>query len=180
MIPFLELLYLFLPGYFANGSPPIIAKLPLLRRWNTPLDLGGSWNGKRLLGDNKTLRGVIMGTLLAGLVFLLQKFSLSAVVSTPSIHYSSLPWWFGLLFGFGALFLGDCGKSFIKRRLGLAPGKPWVPFDQIDYTAGAFLATFWLFWPGWLGFLFLLVANALITASFHAAGHLLRINEARF
>jgi CDP-diglyceride synthetase len=177
---FVELLYFFLPGYVANGAPPVVAKLPLLRRWNTPVDLRASWKGKRLLGDNKTVRGVVTGILLSGLVFLLQKYFLSSVVTTLAIPYDSLPWWFGFLLGFGVLVVGDCGKSFLKRRLGFAPGKSWVPFDQVDYTIGAFLATAWLFWPGWPGLLFLLVANALITASFHAAGHLLRVNATWF
>lgn len=177
MIPFLELIYLFLPGYLANASPPIIAKLPLLRRWNTPLDFGKSWNGTKLLGNNKTVRGVVMGVLLGGLAFVVQKYWLSAVITTPHILYTSLPWWYGFLFALGAILVGDCGESLLKRRLGVAPGKPWLPFDQLDYTVGAFLLTFWLWWPGWPSFLLLLLFNAALTVSSHIIGHLLHINK---
>ena len=31
---------------------------------------------------------------------------------------------------------------------GVAPGKPFIPWDQIDYTVGAFLISFWVYWPG--------------------------------
>ena len=175
MIPFLELVYLFLPGYFANGSPPFWAKI--FPRWNTPVDFEKSWNGKRLLGDNKTVRGVVMGTLLGGVVFIIQKYVLVSVIATPSLPYVSLPWWYGLLFSLGVIFVGDCGKSLVKRRLGIAPGKSWLLFDQLDYTLGAFLLSFWLFWPGWAGFLILLLFNAALSLSFHVIGYLLHLNK---
>jgi CDP-2,3-bis-(O-geranylgeranyl)-sn-glycerol synthase len=47
----------------------------------------------------------------------------------------------GLLFGLGAMG-GDSVKSFIKRRIGIPPGRPWVPFDQLDFVLGA-LALIW-------------------------------------
>jgi CDP-2,3-bis-(O-geranylgeranyl)-sn-glycerol synthase len=46
--------------------------------------------------------------------------------------------WFatGLRLGFGAM-AGDAAKSFFKRRLAIEPGRPWVPFDQLDFAVGA-------------------------------------------
>ncbi|HET9923119.1 MAG TPA: CDP-archaeol synthase, partial [Methylomirabilota bacterium] len=35
-----------------------------------------------------------------------------------------------------------CAKSFGKRRLGIAPGDPWFPWDQVDFALGA-LALVW-------------------------------------
>ncbi len=163
----LQLLYFFLPGYLANGSPPVLAKLPFLKRWNAPFDCGKTWNGTRILGGHKTWRGIIGGITLGGVVFLIQKYVLDSVISTPAIPYSSLPLWFGFLFAFGAIVLGDSGKSLFKRRLNIKPGGSWIPFDQIDYTLGAFLATFWIYWPGWPAFLFLIVVNALFSAVTH-------------
>jgi CDP-2,3-bis-(O-geranylgeranyl)-sn-glycerol synthase len=32
---------------------------------------------------------------------------------------------------------GDSVKSFVKRRIGIAPGKPWIPWDQLDFVLGA-------------------------------------------
>jgi CDP-2,3-bis-(O-geranylgeranyl)-sn-glycerol synthase len=42
----------------------------------------------------------------------------------------------GLGFGVGAM-LGDSLKSLLKRRLRIAPGAPWIPFDQVDFVLGA-------------------------------------------
>ena len=44
-------------------------------------------------------------------------------------------------FGAGAM-AGDVAKSFVKRRLGIAPGHPWIPWDQVDFALGA-LALVW-------------------------------------
>ena len=59
----------------------------------------------------------------------------------------------------------------MKRRVGVAPGKPWVPFDQFDYTLGAFALTAWLFWPGWPVFCALLVVNGVLSLGAHLGGH---------
>jgi len=42
------------------------------------------------------------------------------------------------LFGLGAI-AGDLVKSFFKRRLKIAEGRPWIPFDQIDLVLGALI-----------------------------------------
>ncbi len=52
------------------------------------------------------------------------------------------PWLtLGLRFGVGAM-AGDIAKSFVKRRAGIAAGRPWIPWDQIDFVLGA-LALVW-------------------------------------
>jgi CDP-2,3-bis-(O-geranylgeranyl)-sn-glycerol synthase len=52
------------------------------------------------------------------------------------------PWLaLGLRFGLGAM-AGDTAKSFVKRRAGIAAGRPWIPWDQIDFVLGA-LALVW-------------------------------------
>ena len=57
------LIYLMLPGIFANMAPIIVRKhFKLLA---TPLDLKKELNKKRILGDNKTYRGLIFGILFA-------------------------------------------------------------------------------------------------------------------
>lgn len=45
----------------------------------------------------------------------------------------------GLACGFGALG-GDALKSLVKRRCGIAPGKPWMPADQLDFVIGGLVA----------------------------------------
>ncbi|MBC7074147.1 CDP-archaeol synthase, partial [Candidatus Parcubacteria bacterium] len=45
---------------------------------------------------------------------------------------------FGTLFALGQIF-GDLGFAFLKRRIGLVPGAPFLPFDQTNYVIGCFL-----------------------------------------
>ena len=54
----------------------------------------------------------------------------------------------GLLMGSGAL-IGDAVKSFFKRRLGIAPGAKFIPFDQTDFAIGALAFTMLFFGISW-------------------------------
>lgn len=164
----IELLYYFLPVYVANSSPPFWVKL--FPRWDWPLDAGLTFRGKRVFGRNKTLRGLFLGMVAAELVFLIQFFTW---------HPYELPWWFGFLLGFGALFVGDAFESFFKRQLDINPGGSWIPFDQTDYVIGVLLVTFGFVWPGWLGVLFLLVFSGLFSIVAHISGHFLGLLKDR-
>ncbi len=128
-----EAFWFFLPAGFANMAPVLAARMPGLKGWNAPLDLGRSWQGARIFGDHKTWRGLISGTIFAAFI---------GWVQYRFIATSPEPLWFILLatgaMGFGAL-LGDAIKSFIKRRRGIASGNAWVPFDQIDYIVGGLI-----------------------------------------
>ena len=55
----------------------------------------------------------------------------------------------GLGCGVGALG-GDSIKSLIKRQLGIAPGRSWIPADQLDFVVGGLVVLF--FWTNlnWL------------------------------
>ncbi len=123
---------IFLPMGLANMTPPLIKnQFKFLSR---PIN-------QKLFGDHKTWRGLISGTIVGGIVFL-------------PIYYlaQDYPWYLGLVLGFGAL-AGDLLKSFFKRRLNIAPGRSWMPFDQIDYTLGGLcLGSLFIFisWPVWL------------------------------
>lgn len=132
---------LFLPAGMANMSPVIANKIPGLSKWTTPMDFGMKWRGKRILGDNKTWRGVVFGTFMASLVGLVQyPILLKTDRDIPILIGFSLA--SGALMGLGAL-LGDAVESFFKRRLAVDPGGSWFPFDQIDYIIGGLL----LSWP---------------------------------
>lgn len=116
-------------------SPVLINKVPIINKWNTPLDFGMNFRGKRILGDNKRLRGLVFGIFLGGLTGLVVGVLNQNTVGT--LH----PFWAGCVLGAGAL-LGDAIESFFKRQRGVAPGKPWFPFDQIDYIIGGLLAIY--------------------------------------
>lgn len=103
--PILQGLYVFLPAYMANMSPVFSAKLA--PRWSAPID-GGRMHrdGKRVLGDGKTWRGLVGGGLLAGLTALLL-----GVIAPPYDGGGALAGWdFGLQ-GFAGPPIGFDGVS---------------------------------------------------------------------
>ncbi len=133
MNDYLAAILFFLPAGVSNASPVIANKLPLIKDWNTPLDFGKTWKGKRILGHNKRLRGVVFGTLMGGLTaIVVSKLNANTVVTIE-------PFWTGMILGFGAL-MGDAVESFFKRRRGVPAGDSWFPFDQLDYIVGGLIA----------------------------------------
>lgn len=135
------IIWFFLPAGFANMAPIFAAKMPLLRKYNAPIDGHRNIGSKRILGDHKTWRGLIAGVVVGFLAFLI--FQYIANIWSPlglimGDSYLALPVYFGALMGFGAL-VGDSIKSFFKRQIGIKSGKSWLPFDQIDYIVGSII-----------------------------------------
>jgi len=119
-------------------------KLPYLKDLDQPIDFHKKFRGKRIFGAHKTIRGFLVGVIVATLtvyleIFLYDHFSL--VHKWISLDYHTInPLLLGFLLGFGAL-AGDAIKSFFKRQMGIAPGKSWFPFDQLDYIFGVIVFT---------------------------------------
>lgn len=128
-------LWFFLPAGVANVTPILVAKAPLLRDWNTPIDFGKSWRGARILGDHKTWRGLVCGVIAGTVVVILQPIIWDASYFGSSILALLA---LGAALSLGAL-AGDALKSFFKRRMSVPSGKSWFPFDQLDYIAGGLL-----------------------------------------
>ena len=79
---------------------------------NKPLDFNKTLFGKRVFGAHKTIRGLLIGVLFAGLVGLLQYFvEIYGWIEISQINNCGTFVAFGLLAGLGAL-LGDAIKSF--------------------------------------------------------------------
>ena len=133
MSTYISALLLFLPAGIANAVPVLVKKVPGLKKLNAPLDGGLSFRGKRLLGANKTWRGLISGTLVAGIVAWLLYPHIS--IDTGSTLNGIV---LGCAIGFGAL-LGDAVESFFKRQKEIPSGSSWLLFDQLDYVMGALL-----------------------------------------
>jgi CDP-2,3-bis-(O-geranylgeranyl)-sn-glycerol synthase len=132
----------FLPAGVANATPVLANRIPGVKNWKMPMDFGKSWHGKRLLGPNKTWRGVFTGSLIGGLTGVL---IFAAIDNGRSLAVSFL---LSLVMGFGAL-LGDAVESSIKRRRGHAAGQSWFPFDQIDYIIGGLVAVYFFTSLAW-------------------------------
>ena len=135
----------------------------LRMRWleplRVPLDGGATFRGRRIFGDNKTVRGAVVMIVVSMAVMTLQ-----GVYRLPSLEYfdygaANLALT-GMLLGAGFV-VGELPNSFLKRQLGVAPGAHggvWhAVLDQIDSIVGALLllALVWVApWQVWvIGFL---------------------------
>lgn len=174
----LAALWFMLPAAVANFMPWAVRRLRFLA---VPVDFGIRWRGKAVFGPNKSWRGVVSGTLAGFVIFLIQRplYALPAVKAISRLDYATVSPLLGLMLGLGAM-LGDLAKSFVKRRLGIAPGKPWIPFDQLDWIAGALLLSLPFYVPDWplvLALLGLGFAGHLIV---RLAGWALGLTETKF
>lgn len=148
----MQVVWFLLPAGFANMAPVLVKKINFL---NYPIDNGKNFSGSRLFGVNKTWRGLFFGVICSFFVIIVQKYFYLWFVVVREISYFDYTnrniYLIGLLFGMGAL-LGDLIKSFFKRRLNIAPSKPWIPFDQLDWIIGSlfFVSLYvnltWLIW----------------------------------
>ncbi|MFA7142110.1 MAG: CDP-archaeol synthase [Candidatus Paceibacterota bacterium] len=137
----LATLYFFLPGYIANSIPPILNKFKLFESLAIPVDFNKKFKGKDIFGNHKTIRGVlgtfIIGTLLTVLFFEINKeVLLYEVIGLDYLKWNSFI--FGMVYSISIIF-GDLLFAFIKRRLNLKPGAPFIPFDQTNYVLGMFI-----------------------------------------
>ncbi len=140
----LSVLWFFLPAGLGNLAPILARKIPVLEKLSYPMDFYKKFRQRRILGDHKTIRGLIAG-IVAGIVtvylqtILYNNFQFFRDVSF--VNYNTInPIYFGFLASFGALF-GDALKSFLKRQLKIPSGKSWFPADQIDYILGGIFFT---------------------------------------
>lgn len=133
-------LWFLLPAALANVAPILVAPLPLLRKFNLPLDFHKTFQGQAIFGPNKTWRGLVSGIVTATITLWLQQIVAGHTNwFAREINYDALPTLLlGPLFGLGALG-GDALESFFKRRRGIPSGKKWIPFDQLDYIVGGVL-----------------------------------------
>jgi CDP-2,3-bis-(O-geranylgeranyl)-sn-glycerol synthase len=121
-------LWLMLPAYMANNCATLFGGGP-------PLDRGCKLaDGRRILGDHKTLRGFALGTLGGIAVALMQAIALPYII--PFFELSSIPLAVAIAMPLGAL-TGDTVKSFLKRRIGIESGAMLPVADQLDFIVGS-------------------------------------------
>ncbi len=123
-------MWLMLPAYISNPMAVVFGG-------GTPIDMRMKWtDGQRILGDGKTIRGLIGGTA-CGIVAGLLQIYIASVFGIPIVPTITAV----ITLSFGALF-GDLIKSFFKRRIGFVRGAELPLVDQLDFVAGAWLLTF--------------------------------------
>jgi len=131
--------WIMLPAYIPN---PIAA----LSGGGAPIDLGREYSdGRRLLGDGKTYRGLLIGVL-AGIAVGFLQIWLASTYGWNFLPRHTIVSVIALAVG---ALLGDMTKSFFKRRLGKGRGEQWPVADQYDLVAGAFLLVL-VIDPSWL------------------------------
>ena len=179
----LNSLYFILPAYFANMCPIIFKWIPF----------GGKPVNEGLFGSHKTWRGFYVGyigaLIILALQFYLQKKGLTIPINPDNFAFYSKNnagtlldyeqiniFFYAFLFGIGAI-TGDTLKSFFKRRLKIAPGQPWFPFDQLDFIVGAlvFLSPFYI--TPWKNTLVILIITPLLHFLANATAYLLRLKK---
>jgi hypothetical protein len=143
---------LLLIAFIAAGTAQTVwLRSPVSRRFGWPLDLGLTLRGRRLFGENKTVRGfVVLVPAAAASFFLLGSFAqdapgfLAGAWDLSPRTYGLLGFWAGLGF-----MLGELPNSFVKRQLDIAPGAaPRRPaarvlsfaVDRLDSLAGMAVA----------------------------------------
>jgi CDP-2,3-bis-(O-geranylgeranyl)-sn-glycerol synthase len=147
-----------LPAYIANGSPVIFGGGP-------PLDFGKRLFGKRILGDNKTIRGTVMGILCGAAV---------GVFEYPAFPYM-IPIAIALSIG---TIAGDSAGSFIKRRLNIKPGSSIPLMDQYGFYIFALLFAYpFGHMPGLYGLIFITVLTGIIHYATNVGAHRLRLKK---
>jgi CDP-2,3-bis-(O-geranylgeranyl)-sn-glycerol synthase len=175
-------LYFFLPAYFANMTPPIAKRLGFLEFLAKPIDFDKKFLGKPIFGSHKTWRGAILAFLVGFLIAIFQKFLFNFEIfkKISILDYSKINIYsFAILISFGQIF-GDLLFAFIKRRIGLKPGAPFIPFDQTNYVIGSFL-----FLQPYLKFDFkiwltIFVLTFFLHIIFNRLGYYLKIHQAKW
>jgi len=136
----LSCLYFFVPAYAANMAAPLVRNIPAFAFLDVPVDFGRKIRNIRIFGGHKTWRGVA-AAMIIGIVFALAQkwlYQYSWAMEFSIINYKTINiWLFAVLMALGAV-LGDLAAAFVKRRLRLEPGAPFVPWDQTNYVIGGF------------------------------------------
>ena len=149
-MPLAHALLFALPVIIGGGLHIAAMRLGLWPRLaRLPLDGRLTWRGRRLLGDNKTVRGAVVmvaaTALASGLTGLVVGASGLAGHGLATAAAHPLGW--GALLGAGYV-AGELPNSFLKRQLDVAPGAAaggalgplfWI-VDQCDSLLGVLAA----------------------------------------
>lgn len=152
------------PAYAANALPVISTHFGIFPSLNIPVDMNKKIRGKPLFGRSKTIRGFVVGISGGILIGLIQFYLYQNNIFTnySLINYSLLnSLLVGFLLGLGTL-TGDLIKSFLKRRIGIKSGEPWIIADQTDYVIGSLLFVSPFYFPPINALIVILIISPLL------------------
>jgi hypothetical protein len=182
-----QLLFLGTPLLLAAVAQGVCIKYDWFKILKRPLDMGRTYRGRRIFGDHKTWRGVLINVFGCSLGALIQGRLLAQVSFPPwlpLLDYDRHALLAGILLGAGMSF-GELPNSFLKRQMEIPPGaqRKGVPggaffiFDQVDLVIGIWLFLFLLVRPS----LSLVLCSFLLALPLHVcvstAGYLLKMRK---
>jgi len=150
MREFYIIAYLFFPLLVGLALHGFCIKYDALAFLCRPIDRGRKFRGKRIFGDNKTYRGILVVSLGTVIGFGLQSALLHRIASVRSVELFDYAFFKSVALGGAvgvAAMLSELPNSFIKRRFEIAPGSAagglkgviFYIYDQIDFLLGAWL-----------------------------------------
>jgi len=147
-----------IPVYLSNG-------FALIFGGGKPIDFGKKMNdGKRILGNGKTIRGALAGIFFGSLGTL----AVAAAFPGANAFVGGSYLQYGILLALGAM-LGDIAGSFAKRRTGFEQGESIPLLDQLDFLLVGIVLGALVFVPTALEVVFLVV----FTVSMHKFANLI-------
>ncbi len=119
-----ELLILILPAWIANATPAFLSKF---LHFSHPIDFGKNFvDGRRVLGDGKTIEGFLSGVLVGTLSgYIMNMYSLHDPYASFVLATGSM--------------IGDSIGSFFKRRLGYERGEHAWGLDELPFITAALI-----------------------------------------
>ncbi len=145
-----------LPSYIANMSPVIFGG-------GKPIDFNKKFiDGRRILGDHKTIRGFISGVILGTIAGIAQGRALQ-----------------GILLSLGAM-VGDAIGSFIKRRLGIEEGGSVPLLDQECFLVFSILFAYPIESVDLYSIIFLLFLTPLLHKGTNVIAYYLKLKEVSY
>ena len=182
-----QLLLLGSPLFLAAITQGLCIRYDWLGRLKRPLDHGLTFKGKRIFGDHKTWRGLLVNVTCCTLGTMIQAWLQNGGYLPPwllLLDYRKYGLVAGILLGLG-MTLGELPNSFIKRQLDIHPGRRkkgllgvvFFLFDQVDLTIGIWLFLFFVIRPSVLLVLWSLVLTIVLHVTISSVGYLLGMRK---
>ncbi len=134
LLEVVKAIWLLIPAYTPNNFAVLFGGK------GKPLDFGKYFiDGRRILGDGKTIRGFLAG-LVGGVLCANIQYVIEGLIGLEFYHSLSYYEFLILTFllAFGSM-LGDSVGSFIKRRFGFERGEMFPVVDQLMFLVVAIL-----------------------------------------